>query len=134
VSPRWLFFPTPVSGTVLSFTGTLTAASSGPGTNTTNMTATPLLPTGISSIQTRSDGFRLGFIFNNSTNRDAFVSAYPPGSHLWTLTIDGDVGVSSSSWSYNTGIASNRAYVQSFDSWPSNYLYTVGDSVTLTLE
>ena len=129
--PTVQFIPAAGGGFTLQISGDVDSATSS-FCGDSSPTGSPSTPTGLISTQIRTD-FGLGFLFNTQTNRDNFVSTYATGT--WTIDLNGDPGVTSTGWSYNTGVASTRAYILIPDwaSFPSNYPYTVGDLYTVTL-
>ena len=132
---RWLFFPTQSAGFDLVLDATVTSVSGSPVNSafTGTITAsTGTLPVGLSSLQHRA-GFGLGFIFSSQSQRDTFISNYPAGVGVWNVKIGTSTGSTGSGWTYNTSIASSRAYIAQSDFSPfAPAPYAVGESVEVS--
>jgi hypothetical protein len=128
--PNVQFIPAAGSAVILEISGDVDAVTSSLCQDI-SPTALPSV-TGLTSIQIRTD-YGLGFLFNNQTNRDNFVSAFSSGT--WAIVLNGDTGSAPPGWSYNLSVSTTRAYIlpSDFSSFPSNFPYTVGDLYTITL-
>jgi len=87
---------------------------------------------GLTAIQIRSD-FGLGFLFNSQANRDAFVAEY--SRRTFRVNLDGDTGVTSPGWTFDTNVSNTRAYVRipDWSSFPGPFPYSIGAPYSITL-
>jgi hypothetical protein len=125
----------------LDISGTMT---DGFGVGAVDPSPTITLPsggiTGLSSIGIRGDsGYGVSFIFDNQTNRDAFVAAFPSNfaQLTWHDSYNNVDMITISGWVWDTSVLSNRLFVRSTQ-W-SNWTgagNSVGDMVdqTFTLQ
>ena len=136
--PTVQFIPAaPAAGLVWDISGTL-GTSFGLGARDSSPTIT--LPsggfTGLSYIGIREDGgLGLAFVFNNSTNRNAFVSAYPNdfAQVTWYDSVNQTNVITSSGWIWDISSNVSRAYLRTsqWANWATVGVGHVGASYTL---
>ena len=138
---RWLFFPTQGSALTLDISGTFNSTF-GSGAKSTSPTIT--LPSsgisGLSYVGMRADGsggnsYGLGFIFDSTTNRNAFVSSYPSDFSQLTYhdTLNDFDMLTASAWSWDTTASTTRAYLREdqWSNWQAVSQTLVGKTFTL---
>ena len=91
--------------------------------------------TGLLYVGSRQDSsYGVAFVFNNNTNRDAFVSAYPSdfGQVTYRDTLNNTDVTTISGWSWNTG-TTGRAYIPTtnWTNWQTVSSSLIGVSYTL---
>ena len=138
---RWLFFPTQGSALTLDISGTFDL-SFGVGARSTSPTIT--LPSGgisgLSYVGMRSDGpggnaYGLSFVFNSTTNRNAFVSSYSSDFSQLTYhdTLNNFDMLTASGWSWDTTTSTTRVYLREdqWSNWQDVSQTLVGKTFTL---
>lgn len=135
---RWLFFPTQGSALTLDISGTMTSQF---GNGAVDPSPTITLPSGgiagIDKIGIRHDsGYGVVFLFNNQTNRDAFVAAFPAdfAQLTWRDSYHNVDMLTISGWAWDTSVASNRLFVRStqWSNWTgAPYVDVINQTFTL---
>ena len=138
--PSWLYWPDSGSSTVWEISGAFdTSFGSGQRDNNPVFTTPGTSFTGLQYIGSRSDGtpsFGLAFVFDNQTNRDAFVTAYGNdfATVTYTDTLDNTPRTTNPGWVWDTTASTTRAYLRGdqFDSWSGNLTALSGQTYTIT--